>query len=65
MDVQLIHPLFDDELYHKQAFLLKNQDLRTINFEIFLNQIEVFGTELFQVNVFHYLQHKDDDQKFY
>jgi len=27
MDVQLIHPLFDDEQYHKQAFLVKNQVL--------------------------------------
>jgi hypothetical protein len=28
MDVQLIHPLFDDELYRKQAFLVENQVLR-------------------------------------
>jgi hypothetical protein len=27
IDVQLIRPLFDDELYHKQAFLVKNPGL--------------------------------------
>ena len=30
MDVQLIRPLFDDELYRRQAFLVENRDLGEI-----------------------------------
>jgi hypothetical protein len=46
MDVQLIHPWFDDELYHKQAFLVKNQVLEIKigeeKFCFFLNKNKTF-----------------------